>query len=68
LVTKPVGKRLLVRHNHKLEDNIKINLKGIGWKSAGWIHFAQGRHHWLALDSMMVSLRVLLKKENISCS
>jgi hypothetical protein len=32
LVGKPEGKRTLVRPRHRWEDNIKVDLKGVGWK------------------------------------
>jgi hypothetical protein len=34
-------RRLLVRHRHSREDNIKMDLKEIGWDSVDWIHVAQ---------------------------
>jgi hypothetical protein len=30
-VGKPEGKRLLGRHGHRWEDNIKMGLREIGW-------------------------------------
>jgi len=43
LVGKPEGKRLLGRPRRRWEDNIKMNLKEIGWEGAYWIHLAQDR-------------------------
>lgn len=31
LEERPEGKRPLVRHRHRWEDNIRIDLKEIGW-------------------------------------
>jgi hypothetical protein len=31
LVAKPEEKKVLERHKHRSEDNIKMNLKEIGW-------------------------------------
>jgi hypothetical protein len=31
LVGKPEGRRLLVRPRRRWEDNIKIDLRGVGW-------------------------------------
>jgi hypothetical protein len=39
LVRKPGRKRPLSRPS--MRDNIKINLKEIGWKGMDWIHLAQ---------------------------
>jgi hypothetical protein len=27
-----------------------MDLRGIGWKGVVWIHLAQGRGHWWALE------------------
>ena len=32
LVGKPEGKKPLVRHRHRWEDNIKMGVKEIGWE------------------------------------
>jgi hypothetical protein len=33
LVDKPEGKKPLKRHRHKWEDNIRTDLREIGWES-----------------------------------
>jgi hypothetical protein len=38
---KPEGKRELERPRHRLEDNIKSNLKQTGYKCVDWIHLAE---------------------------
>jgi hypothetical protein len=43
LVGKPQGKRLLRRPKRRWEDNIRMNLKEIGWKFVYRIHLAQDR-------------------------
>jgi hypothetical protein len=43
LVGKPEGKEPLGRPRHRLVDNIKIDLREIGWGDIEWIHLAQGR-------------------------
>jgi hypothetical protein len=40
LVDKAEGKRQLGRPMHKLADNIKMNLKEIGWEGMEWINLA----------------------------
>jgi hypothetical protein len=42
-VVKPEGKRLLGRPRCRLVDNIKMNLREIGWGSVDWIDWAQDR-------------------------
>jgi hypothetical protein len=37
------------KSRHMWGDNIKMNLKEIGWGSIYWIHLAQDRDQWPAL-------------------
>ena len=37
---KAEGMRALGRRGYRKEDNIKIDLKGIGWEDSDWIHLA----------------------------
>jgi hypothetical protein len=43
LVGKPEGKRPLGRHRRKWEDNIRMDLREIGWGGMEWIDLAQDR-------------------------
>jgi hypothetical protein len=43
LVGRPEGKGSLGRPRRRWEDNIKMDLRGIGWGGIGWIGLAQGR-------------------------
>jgi hypothetical protein len=43
LVRRPEGKRSLGRHRHRWEDNIRMDLREIGWEGMDWIHLAQDR-------------------------
>ena len=43
LVGKPEGRRLLVRHGHRWEDNIKMYLQEFGSSGVGWINLASDR-------------------------
>jgi hypothetical protein len=45
-VVKPEGKWLLVRPRRGREDDIKTDLKKIGWECVDWIHLAQDRNRW----------------------
>jgi hypothetical protein len=58
LVGKPGGKRPLGRPRHRWVDNIKIDLREIGWGSMDWIDLAQGRDQWRALVNKAMNLRV----------
>jgi hypothetical protein len=40
-VRKPEEKRLFGRHRRMREDNIKTDLREIGWKGVNWMHLAQ---------------------------
>jgi hypothetical protein len=39
-------------------DNIKIDLREIGWDGMDWIDLAQDRDLWRALVNMVMNLRV----------
>jgi hypothetical protein len=41
LVGKPKGKRRLEKRRSMLEDNIKMELREIGWEGVGWIHLTR---------------------------
>jgi hypothetical protein len=45
LVGKPEGKRPLGRPRHRWVDNIKMDLREIGWGDTDWINLAQDRDH-----------------------
>jgi hypothetical protein len=40
---KPKGKSLLGRPREIWEDNVKMDLKAIGWNRLDWINLAQNR-------------------------
>jgi hypothetical protein len=39
-------------------DNIKMDLRKIGWDSTDWIDLAKDRDQWRALVSTVMNLRV----------
>jgi hypothetical protein len=39
-------------------ENIKIELREIGWDGMDWIGQAQDRHQWRALVNTIMNLRV----------
>jgi hypothetical protein len=57
LVGKPEGKRPLGRTRRRWEDNIMMDLQGVGW-CEDWIGLAQDRDNWRALLSAVRNLRV----------
>jgi hypothetical protein len=58
LVGKPEGKRPLGRPRRMWLDNIKMDLREIGWYGVEWIDMAQERDQWRALVSTVLNLRV----------
>jgi hypothetical protein len=58
LLEKPEGKTPLQRYRHRLEYNIKTNLRAIGWGGMDWIDLAEDREHWRALVNTVMNLRV----------
>jgi hypothetical protein len=58
LVGKPEGRRPLGRPKRGWEDNIKIDLRKIGWDGTDWIDLAQNRDQWRALVNTVMNLRV----------
>jgi hypothetical protein len=58
LVLKSEGRRPLGRPWCRWEDNIKMDLGGIGFGDVDWIHLAQDRDRWRALVNMVMNLRV----------
>jgi len=43
MVREPEGKGPLGSPRHRGEDNIKMDLREIGWEDVDWIHLAQER-------------------------
>jgi hypothetical protein len=39
-------------------DNVKMNLKEIGWGGIDWIDLAEDRDRWRALVNTVINLRV----------
>jgi hypothetical protein len=57
-VGKPEGKRPLGRPKRRWEDNIRMDLREIGWGGMDWIDLAQDRGQWRALVNTVTNLRV----------
>jgi hypothetical protein len=58
LVGKPEEKKPLERPKRRCEDNIKMDLREIGWDFMDWIHLAEDRDQWRALVNMVINLLV----------
>jgi hypothetical protein len=58
LVEKPEGRRPLGRPRRRWLDNIKMDLREIGWNGMDWINLAQDRDQWMALVNAVMSLLV----------
>jgi hypothetical protein len=58
LVGRPEGRRPLGRPRRRWEDNIKIDLREIGFGDVDWIDLAQDRDRWRALVNTVMNLRV----------
>jgi hypothetical protein len=57
-VGKPDEKRPVGKPRHRWVDNIKLDLKGIGWGGVDWIELAQDRDRWRALVNTVMNFRV----------
>jgi hypothetical protein len=58
LVGKLEGKRPLGRPRRRWEDNIRMDLREIGWEGVDWMHLAQDRDKWRARVNRVMNLRV----------
>jgi hypothetical protein len=58
LVVKPEGRRPLGRPRRRWEDNIKMDLREIGFGDVDWIHLVQDRDMLRALVNTVMKLRV----------
>jgi hypothetical protein len=58
LSVRPKGKRPHGRCRHRLEDNIRMDLREVGWEGVDWTYLAQDRDHWWALVNKLMNLWV----------
>jgi hypothetical protein len=58
LVGMPEGKYPLGRPKRRWVDNIKMDLKEIGWDGMDWIDVAQERDQWRAIVNTVMNLQV----------
>jgi hypothetical protein len=57
-VGKPEGKRPLGRQRRRWEDNIRMDLRGVGRGDVDWIDLAQDRNRSRALVNSVLNIRV----------
>jgi hypothetical protein len=50
LVGRPEGWQPLGRHRLRLEDNIKMDLREVGWVGMNWIELAHDRDRWQGIS------------------
>jgi hypothetical protein len=58
LVAKPEGRRPLARSMRRWKDNIKMDLREVGWGDMDWINLTQDRDRGRALVYTVMNLRV----------
>jgi hypothetical protein len=58
LVGRLEGRRPLGRPRRRWEDNIKMDIREVGWEDMNWIELAQDRDRWRALVNGVMNLRV----------
>jgi hypothetical protein len=58
LVGTQEGKRPLGRPRRRWVDNIKMDLREIGWEGVDWIDLDQDRDQWRVLVNTVMNLRV----------
>jgi hypothetical protein len=45
-------------YKHRWEDNIRMNIREIGWGGVDWMHLYQDRNQWWALVNTVMNLLV----------
>jgi transcription termination factor 2 len=58
LLGKSEGKRQLRRPRRRWVDNIKTDLREIGWEGTDWIDLAEDRDQWRPLVNTVMNIRV----------
>jgi hypothetical protein len=58
LVGKPERKTPVGRPRRRWVDNIRMDLREVGWGDVDWISLAQDRNRWRALVNSVMNLRV----------
>jgi len=59
LVAKPERKRPLRRSRRRWKDNIRMNLRNIGWEGVDWIRMTRDGVQWRTLVNTVMNIRFL---------
>lgn len=65
LVGKPEGKNPLGIPGRRWHNNIKMDLKEIGWEGADWIYLDGDMDRWRGPVNKVLKLRVLSPQEGL---
>jgi hypothetical protein len=57
-VGTPEGKRPLGRTRRRWENNVRMDIRDIGWGGVDWIDPDQDRHKWRSVVDTVMNLRV----------
>jgi hypothetical protein len=68
LVGQSEGRLTPRRPRRRRKNNIKIDLREVGWEDVDWIHLAQDRDQWRAVVNTVMNLRVPQKAGNLLTS
>jgi hypothetical protein len=58
-IGKPEGKRPLGRLRRRWEDEIRMDVREIGWGNVHWIQLTQDRGRWRTLVNTVMNRRVV---------
>jgi hypothetical protein len=64
LVGKTEGKRPLGRPGRRWEDNIKMDLQGVGYGDMHWIELAQDKDRWRVRVIEVIKFEVIQNARN----
>ncbi|KAJ4452188.1 hypothetical protein ANN_03706 [Periplaneta americana] len=68
LVGRPEGKRPLGKPRRRWEDNIKMDLREVGYDGRDWINLAQDRDQWRAYVRAAMNSGFLKSQQNQGCT
>jgi hypothetical protein len=66
LIGKPEGKRPIGRPRRRWVDNIKIDLREIGWNGMDWMNLDQDRDQWTTLVSTVMNFSGSIKCRGVA--
>jgi hypothetical protein len=55
---KSEGKRPFGIQRRRWENNIRMDLRDIGWEGVNWVHLVQDKDQWQAVVNMVINLKV----------